>query len=149
MGSRLSVDRATVIPTTAGALEADYGVKWIFHVASVEGQPLLGYRPVEQIDGCVRSVLRLTNRTPYASDDVRSVLFLIFGTGPGGADVEPTISVCLDAAIEHLERVNQASCIRDVYLLVMGRDGPGDLQSRGGEEAGPRAAGRRCRLRSI
>jgi O-acetyl-ADP-ribose deacetylase (regulator of RNase III) len=120
IGDRIAVDPMTVIPTTAGALEADNGVKWIFHVASVTGQPLRGYRPVEQIDGCVRAVLRMTNRDPYSGDGISSVLFPIFGTGPGGAPIESTIDVLLDAAIEHLERQGQASRIRDVYFYVWG-----------------------------
>jgi O-acetyl-ADP-ribose deacetylase (regulator of RNase III) len=121
MNKRLVVDAGTVIPTTAGALETTNQVKWIFHVAAVVGQKLVGYRPVEQIDQCVRAALRRASQPEFSSGGVRSILFPIFGTGPGGADVESTIPVLLDAAIEHLERRrDETTGIRDVYFYVWG-----------------------------
>lgn len=119
MSGRIAVDPATVIPTTAGMLEQTNNVKWIFHVASVIGQPLVGYKPVEQIDQCVKAALRLSNRPPY--NEARSILFPIFGTGPGGGDIETTIKICLDAAMELLERgKDQPQGLREVYFYVWG-----------------------------
>lgn len=117
----LVVDPATVIPTTAGALEATNKVKWIFHVAAVIGQPLVGYRPIEQVDQCVKAALRLANRQDFASDEIRSILFPIFGTGPGGSDVESTVRACLDSAVDHLERgIDQPRGLCDIYFYVWG-----------------------------
>lgn len=89
LDGRLVVDPTTVIPTTAGALEATNNVKWIFHVAAVIGQPLVGYRPIEQVDQCVKAALRLANHQDFANDEIRSILFPIFGTGPGAAIWNP------------------------------------------------------------
>lgn len=121
LNGRLVVDPATVIPTTAGALEATNNVKWIFHVAAVIGQPLVGYRPIEQVDQCVKAALRLASRQDFSKDEIHSILFPIFGTGPGGGDVEATIKICLDAAIEYLERGSEQSRgLRDIYFYVWG-----------------------------
>lgn len=121
MNGRVVVDPATAIPTTAGTLEKTNKVKWIFHVASVIGQPLVGYKPIEQIDQCVKSALRLASREEFARQRLRSILFPIFGTGPGGGDVEATIRICLDAAMEYLERGRaQARGLRGIYFYVWG-----------------------------
>jgi O-acetyl-ADP-ribose deacetylase (regulator of RNase III) len=118
---RVAVDPATVIPTTAGALEETNQVKWIFHVASVMGQPLLGYRPIDQIERCVKAAIRHANSPKFASDAVRSILFPIFGTGPGGGDLEATIKLCIDAAVEQLELGREPALgLRDVYFYVWG-----------------------------
>jgi O-acetyl-ADP-ribose deacetylase (regulator of RNase III) len=121
LNGRLVVDPTAVIPTTAGALEETNNVKWIFHVASVYGQPMKGYRPVEQIDQCVKAALRFASRPEFAAEETRSILFPIFGTGPAGGDVERTIKICLDAALEHLERGrNRPRGLRDIYFYVWG-----------------------------
>jgi O-acetyl-ADP-ribose deacetylase (regulator of RNase III) len=119
MNGRVDVDPATVIPTTAGALEKTNNVKWIFHVASVIAQPMLGYRPIEQIDQCVKSALRFASRPEFAAQQLRSILFPIFGTGPGRGDLETTIRICLDAAIDYLKRGDPGG-LRDVYFYVWG-----------------------------
>lgn len=119
MNGRIAVDPATVIPTTAGMLGETNNVKWIFHVAAVIGQPLVGYKPIEQIDQCVKAALRLANRAPYQV--LRSILFPIFGTGPGGGDIETTVKICLDTAQEFLERgKDQPQGMRDIYFYVWG-----------------------------
>jgi O-acetyl-ADP-ribose deacetylase (regulator of RNase III) len=126
LNGRLMVDPATVIHTKAGALEKTNNVRWIFHVAAVIGQPLVGYRPIEQVEQCVKAALRLANRPEFMSDEIRSILFPIFGTGPGGSDVESTIRVCLEAAVEYLERSqNRPRGLCDIYFYVWG---VGDLE---------------------
>jgi O-acetyl-ADP-ribose deacetylase (regulator of RNase III) len=121
MNGRVVVDPATVIPTTAGTLEQTNNVKWIFHVASVIGQPLVGYKPVQQIDQCVKAALRLASEPKFADQQLRSILFPVFGTGPAGADVETTIRVCLDAAVDYLERRRErGGGLSDIYFYVWG-----------------------------
>ena len=114
MGARLAVPPATVIATRAGALEQN-NVKWIFHVAAVMGEPREGYRPVQRIDQCVKNALRKAKE--FQGDGVTSILFPIFGTGPGGGQVEDHAAICVDAAIEHLE--GPIGCpIRVAYFYV-------------------------------
>jgi O-acetyl-ADP-ribose deacetylase (regulator of RNase III) len=123
MRGRLSVDPATVVPTTAGTLEQTNNVRWIFHVASVIGQPTVGYKPVERISECVKAPLRLASEPRFAKWQLRSILFPIFGTGPASGDVESTIRICLDAAIEYLEsNRDRRGGLRDLYFYVWGEN---------------------------
>jgi len=123
MNGRLSVDPATVIPTTAGSLKETNNVSWIFHVASVIGQPMLGYKAVENIAECVKEPLRRASEAKFAGQKLRSILFPIFGTGPAGGDVESTIKICLDAAIDYLETYRgRPGGLRDLYFYVWGED---------------------------
>ena len=103
----------TVIPTGPGEL-ARNGVQWVFHVASVTGEPREGYRPVQRIDQCVKNALRRTADPEF--EGVRSMLFPIFGTGPGGGDLATHARVCIQAAIEHLE--GGATPVRDAYFYA-------------------------------
>jgi O-acetyl-ADP-ribose deacetylase (regulator of RNase III) len=117
MGSDLEVPPATVLWTGSGAL-ARNKVKWIFHVAAVVGEPREGYRPVSRIDQCVKNALRLVIEPEFRNQAPTSILFPIFGTGPGGGSVSKHAEECINAAVEHLETVE--SPIRDVYFYVWG-----------------------------
>lgn len=89
---------ATVIVTGAGELTASNGVQHVFHVAAVEGQPRQGYRPVSALHRCVKNALQKAAPLPCGS-----ILFPVFGTGPGGGDFEDHARICFEAAIEFLE----------------------------------------------
>jgi O-acetyl-ADP-ribose deacetylase (regulator of RNase III) len=90
------VDPATVVVTGSGAL-AGNGVKQIYHVATVRGEPRSGYRPVAQLDRCVKNALRRARGGVHSS-----MLFPIFGTGPGGGDLRTHAEICFRAAAEYL-----------------------------------------------
>jgi O-acetyl-ADP-ribose deacetylase (regulator of RNase III) len=105
-----------VLATGAGALRENNGVKWIFHVAAVKGEPREGYRPVGNIERCVTNVLREAGRPEYG-DEVRSVLLPILGTGPGGGEVRDHARRCFQAAIEFME-THPAHPTRTVYFYV-------------------------------
>ena len=90
------VDPATVVVTGSGAL-ADNGVRQIYHVAAVRGEPRSGYRPVAQLDRCVKNALRQARGSTHTS-----ILFPIFGTGPGGGDLREHAEICFRAAAEYL-----------------------------------------------
>ncbi len=115
MGSTLTVNPASVIPTSPGELERN-GVKWLFHVAAVAGEPREGYRPVSRIDQCVKNALRKTSDKELEKDNLRSILFPVFGTGPGGGDFQTHTEICLKAAVEFLEGTK--SSIDTVYFYV-------------------------------
>ena len=103
MDGEPEVEPATVIATTAGELEATNGVKRIFHVASVTPQPREGYVPIERIDRCVSNALAYADRPELRDAQLKSMLFPVFGTGPGGRDFEEQYAALLDAAISYLE----------------------------------------------
>ncbi len=115
MGADLEVDPGTVLCTRAGALERN-NVKWIFHVASVVGEPREGYRPVTRIDQCVKNALRRAAEPEFRDDALKSILFPIFGTGPAGGDLSKLAEVCVSAALEHLETFD--GTLREVYFYV-------------------------------
>jgi len=115
MDGALVVDPATVIATDPGALKQN-NVKWIFHVASVMGEPREGYRPVSRIDHCVKNALRKAGEDEFKNAGVASMLFPILGTGPAGGTVQEHAQICVNAAIEYLESV--AGPIGDVYFYV-------------------------------
>jgi O-acetyl-ADP-ribose deacetylase (regulator of RNase III) len=116
LGGEQYVAPATVVVTGAGALSGN-GVKWIFHVAAVVGEPREGYRPIERIERCVTSVFRRAASPEFAADPPTSILFPIFGTGPGGGDLRDHAQRCVDGAVQALE-ADVADSVRSVYFYV-------------------------------
>lgn len=101
MKRRRSVPAAEVIVTQPGALRESNGVFHIAHVASGEGAPGTGYRPVADLGACVRRVLDRLRELP--AEEVRSVVFPLLGTGTARGDLESSAQVLIDAAIAHLQ----------------------------------------------
>jgi len=110
----VEVAPATVLATGPGELRQN-NVKWVFHVASVRGEPREGYRPIANIERCVTNALREAGRDAYRSDAVSSMLFPILGTGPGGGKLEDHAERCIHAAAEYLES-SPGSPISSVYF---------------------------------
>jgi len=117
MGSEKNVAPATVIPTKAGELQTNNNVKWIFHVASVIGQPREGYRPIERIERCVTNVLKRADSAEFRKDKLASILFPILGTGPAGGDLEKHVRCCVQAAIDYFESQPDSS-VNVTYFYV-------------------------------
>ena len=105
------VPPTTVIATGSGAL-AGNNVKQIYHVAAVQGEPRAGYRPVSQLDRCVKNALREARGSGH-----RSILFPMFGTGPGGGDLHRHASVLFRAAAEYL-RADKSNPISTVLFYI-------------------------------
>jgi O-acetyl-ADP-ribose deacetylase (regulator of RNase III) len=116
LGGESGVAPAGVVATGPGELSGN-GVKWIFHVAAVVGEPREGYRPIERIERCVTSVFRRAAKPEFADDPPTSIMFPIFGTGPGGGDLADHARRCIDAAVEALEDGIAAS-VRSAYFYV-------------------------------
>lgn len=113
-----AVDAGTVLETGPGALRDDLGVQRVLHVAAVVGQPLQGWRPVHDLAACVRAVLRKS-----LDGGSRAVLMPIFGTGPGGGELEPTFELLLATAVEFLTQPRtRKGSLRDVLFYVWGED---------------------------
>jgi O-acetyl-ADP-ribose deacetylase (regulator of RNase III) len=117
MGSEKSVEPATVIPTRAGELQQNNNVKWIFHVASVAGQPREGYRPIERIERCIINVLKRVDTAEFCEDKLTSILFPVLGTGPARGPLEEHTERCIKAAVDYLESQPNSS-VSVVYFYV-------------------------------
>jgi O-acetyl-ADP-ribose deacetylase (regulator of RNase III) len=111
------VDPAAVVVTGPGELRRTNNVKWVFHVASVIGQPREGYQPIARIERSVTNALRRADDERFREDRLKSVLFPIFGTGPSGGDVETHAARCFAAAVDYLESRTD-SFIEAVYFYV-------------------------------
>jgi O-acetyl-ADP-ribose deacetylase (regulator of RNase III) len=109
---------ATVIPTDAGELAITHGVKKIFHVATVQGSPGFGYRPVADIGACVTKALEKADSQEFAGLQPRSILFPLLGTGQGSGDLKTTIKVLIESAIVYLE-THPESTIEVVCFLTL------------------------------
>ena len=102
MDGEVNVLPGMVVVTGAGALE-DKGVKWIFHAASVLGQPRKGYLPIYQVEQCITNALNKADGDETKDDPPSSILFPIFGTGPAGGNLRDHIGRFLRAAVDYLE----------------------------------------------
>ena len=95
-----SVAPGTVIDTEPGEL-SHWGVRRLVHVASVEGQPGLGYRPIQNVRVCVTNVLDHVARLNRAGHGppLQTILISILGTGAGGADAAAMLPTFVDAVL--------------------------------------------------
>jgi len=116
LGSEKQVDPTVVIPTGPGELRAN-NVKWIFHVATVVGEPREGYRPIERIERCVTTVFKRAASAEFQNDPPTSILFPIFGTGPAGGDLRDHAARCINAAVECLTSRSGGS-VRKAYFYI-------------------------------
>jgi hypothetical protein len=116
MNDQTTVDPATVLVTTSGAMRMSHKVKRIFHVAANYGQVGQGYIPIDQVARCVANALK-------ESDDgedgkLRSILFPLMATrSRRGAVLEDRVKPLLNAAIDYLAR-NPDCKFRKVYFLT-------------------------------
>jgi O-acetyl-ADP-ribose deacetylase (regulator of RNase III) len=113
----IEVQPATVFVTGSGALRDNNNVKRIFHVATVNGEPREGYKPVANLERCVTNAIREAGRPDYQSEGLTSMVFPILGTGAGGGSVVTHAERCFKAAIEFMES-NPTNPIQRVYFYV-------------------------------
>jgi O-acetyl-ADP-ribose deacetylase (regulator of RNase III) len=112
-----SVMPGTVIRTTAGQL-ADFGVKFVLHVAAVHATPGVGYHSVQDLSGCITNVLRkLDEQSADFRDERASVVIPLLGTGAGGGKVELVARDLIGAALDYLEHM-PGSIIDTVWFLA-------------------------------
>lgn len=112
-GHSLPVPAGSVFVTSAGDL-ARNGVRWIFHVASVEGTPGYGFRPVANISECVVNVLEEASKPELG---VRKIVFPLLGTGTAGGDMKELSGILFDSAISFL--VKRSSPVEAVCFSVL------------------------------
>jgi O-acetyl-ADP-ribose deacetylase (regulator of RNase III) len=116
VGDRRPVPPGTVITTGAGELAVHNGVRFVIHIASVQGEPGEGYRPVFDLGRCVRNALVAAERLA-ADHGVRTVMFPLLGAGVAGGKPESTARLMVGAMLDHLATRPHGG-LRVIYLLA-------------------------------
>jgi O-acetyl-ADP-ribose deacetylase (regulator of RNase III) len=117
VAGRTPVAPGTAIVTGSGGLARSNGVRHVIHVAAVHGEPGEGYRQVLDVGRCVINALVELDRLGSSDAPVRSILFPLLGTGVGGAELEPTVTAMLDAALDHVA-AGQTRDMQTIYFLA-------------------------------
>jgi O-acetyl-ADP-ribose deacetylase (regulator of RNase III) len=117
VGDHRPVAPGTAFVTGAGALTESHRVRYIIHVAAVQGEPGAGFRQVREIGRCVTTALAEADRLAEIDDQVRTILFPLLGVGVGGAELKPTAQALLRAAVDHLV-AEPKTALRVIYFLA-------------------------------
>ncbi|MGW0733235.1 macro domain-containing protein [Streptomyces sp. NPDC002851] len=117
MAGRTHVSAGQVLVTGPGELAESNQVRRILHVAAVEGEPGSGYRPVMDLQRCVRNILTETDRRAADGEPLRSLVLPLLGAGGGKSDLHKTVDTLLSATVDYF-RSHPSSRIRVVYLLA-------------------------------
>ena len=109
LGGRYRVRNAEVLVTDSGRLASEHNVKKILHVATADGDPGKGWRPlpVELLGECVKNVIleaRKLVRRPEGRVAGRSILIPLLGTGQARGEPDLICGILLQAAIDALSR---------------------------------------------
>jgi O-acetyl-ADP-ribose deacetylase (regulator of RNase III) len=107
----------TAITTGSGELAGRNNVRYLIHVAAVQGEPGQGYRQITDIGRCATNALAEAENLGGPEEPARTILLPIFGTGVAGAAVRPTVRAILGAIIDHFANRAKHS-VRVVYLLA-------------------------------
>ena len=111
------VPDATVIPTGPGELWSTHNVKKIFHVAAVQGNdPGSGFRPIEKIADCVKNCLEKADSEEFSSEDFKSILFPLIGTGTSRGDLKKNVPLLINAALQYFKTTD--SRLEYTYFLA-------------------------------
>jgi O-acetyl-ADP-ribose deacetylase (regulator of RNase III) len=114
LDGNLYVNPTTVIATSAGKLTQSHKVKKILHVASVQGEIGAGYKPIHNIQDCIKNVLE---KMDASEEKLESVLFPLLGTGTAKGDLTETISILFDITTNYFD-LNKTSKIKEVLFLA-------------------------------
>jgi O-acetyl-ADP-ribose deacetylase (regulator of RNase III) len=117
---RCPVAAGTVITTSSGELARSHNVRYLIHVASVQGEPGTGYRQVRDVARCVTNVLAEADSLftrEQTRQPVSSILFPLLGTGQGGGNIINTAQSMLGSAADYLVSVSDTR-ITIAYFLA-------------------------------
>ncbi|MBX7211545.1 MAG: hypothetical protein K1X78_24780 [Verrucomicrobiaceae bacterium] len=112
-----SVPVTTAIATDPDGQAARLGVRKLVHVAVFQGQHGIGYRAVSDLGQCVVQVLKKLedlNAGP-APEELKSVLFPVFGIRTAGLDPERVVQELVDSACTFIQ-AHPASAVTHVYF---------------------------------
>jgi len=102
--------------TGAGALSASNNVRYVIHVAAVQGEPGSGFRQVREVGRCVTSALGEADRLAGAGRSAGTILVPLLGAGGAGADLTGTVHTLLAAAVNYLTGT-PVTALSTVYFL--------------------------------
>jgi O-acetyl-ADP-ribose deacetylase (regulator of RNase III) len=114
------VPAGAVVVTSPGMLAASNGVKRLYHVAAVEGQPGAGYRPVAEIARCVTNAVARMDDEAEAIHGARTILFPLLGTGVAGGEAVTIAGRLVSAAAQYIAAHERCRAQR-VYFLAYRR----------------------------
>jgi len=119
MAGERSVPETEVIATEPGELKRKYGVKAIFHAASVRGSVGEGYEPVPGIHRCITNALALMDNPAEnsAKSKLTSILIPLLGILFVRGDYRPVLKRNIEAAIQYITD-NPTTSIVNVYFLA-------------------------------
>lgn len=118
LGTAGQVAPAFVVATEAGELARTHGVKRLFHVAAVTGEPGSGYRPIGRIQDCVTNCLLAADEAAQPSGGLKAILFPLMGTGTGEGHLEETVERLLKAAITYFLQHDATTTLERACFLV-------------------------------
>lgn len=116
VGDRRPVAPGSAFVTGPGALRETNNVRWVIHVASVQGEPGAGFRQVRNVGACVNNALAQADRLAATDDAVRTVLIPMLGAGVAGGSVDATAVKLVDAAVDYLV-ATPATRLRSISFL--------------------------------
>jgi O-acetyl-ADP-ribose deacetylase (regulator of RNase III) len=118
---RLPVQAGVVIPTGTAGLQEN-GIRYVFHVAAVQGSVEAGYEPVtSQLPTCIDNVFstarRINKELSETKDAVplQSMLFPLLGAGTAKLSPHESADIMLAQIVACLE---STPAIKKVYLLA-------------------------------
>jgi O-acetyl-ADP-ribose deacetylase (regulator of RNase III) len=99
---RRPVAPGSAFVTGSGALAETNNVRWIIHVAAVQGEPGEGFRQIRDVGVCVTNALAEADRLSRGDASIRSILFPLLGTGVAGGSVTTTATALVERAVDYL-----------------------------------------------
>ncbi|GAC1436741.1 MAG: hypothetical protein NVSMB54_37410 [Ktedonobacteraceae bacterium] len=117
IGTQRPVTPTAVFVTGAGELQKENNVKKIFHVASVQGEPGVGYRPVENVQYCVTNAMKRADDEVYRGLGFKSILFPLLGVGTAHGKVEEVAPRLIQAAVSYFG-ATPSSQLEYVYFVA-------------------------------
>ncbi|WUH99686.1 hypothetical protein OHR68_40415 [Spirillospora sp. NBC_00431] len=109
---------AVAISTKSGNLLDSNNVRAVIHVATVQDDPDMTHRQLQDIDMCVFNALYEFDRIAGTFDPpLRSVIFPLFGTGSGGGNRDVTARVMVGSAVTYLQ-LKRETFIHEIYFCA-------------------------------
>ena len=115
LGENMFVQAGKVVVTNSGELKKTHSVKKIFHVAAVQGELAAGYRPINNLGGCISACL--TKADELTKENISTILFPIIGAGTATGNVTEIAKTLIEAAGSYLTNHNDTN-LGNVYFLA-------------------------------
>lgn len=117
MGEASKVTPTSILVTGPGEMAQTHHVKLIFHVAAVQGEVGGGYKPIRDLEQCIRKSLDRANDKTFQELQLTSILFPLLGTGTAGGKLSLIAKRLIDTVIEYVE-THRDNRIKHIYFLT-------------------------------